>query len=380
MTSAPPSESTGDSGRASAYRPLPGRAEDVTSEWLTAALQSHGRDVVVKTVRRRPLGEGVGMMSGLEMLELDYERGDGPRSMVLKFPATNEANRAVALAFDIYRREVLFYRDVAALTPAATPEVYFAEIEGKENFILLLEDMSHYRLGDQIEGCGAADAELCMVELGELHASFWNDVDRPELEFMPYLHPSHHADALRQGAAVGWDTMLEVFGDVVPEHVRAIKDRYLAAITRMQEWMTSPPLTVAHGDFRMDNLFFGTAPGDAPVAALDWQGCLREKAVADLAYFLSGSVPIEDRRTHERDLIAKWHETLVHGGVSDYPAEQAWEDYRRAILYVWTIVVVIAGTLDPSNERGRAWMTHMVERAVAAIDDLDLLALLSEFE
>ena len=101
--------------------------------------------------------------------------------MVLKFPATNDANRAVALAFDIYRREVLFYRDVAALTPAATPEVYFAEIEGKENFILLLEDMSHYRLGDQIEGCGGADAELCMVELGELHASFWNDVDRPAL-------------------------------------------------------------------------------------------------------------------------------------------------------------------------------------------------------
>ena len=123
--------------------------------------------------------------------------------MVLKLPATNEANRAVALAFDIYRREVLFYRDVAALTPAATPEVYFAEIDGKEHFVLLLEDMSHYRLGDQIEGCGAADAELCMVELGELHASFWNDVDRPELEFIPYLHPSHHADALQEGAAIG---------------------------------------------------------------------------------------------------------------------------------------------------------------------------------
>ena len=70
----------------------------------------------------------------------------------------------------------------------------------------------------------------------------------------------------------------------------------------------------------------------------------------------------------------------MHGGVRDYTVEQAWEDYRRAILYVWTVVVVIAGTLDSSNERGRAWMTHMVERAVAAIDDLDLLALLPEFE
>ena len=240
--------------------------------------------------------------------------------------------------------------------------------------------MSHYRLGDQVEGCGAAEAELCMVELGELHASFWDDVDRPELDFIPYLHPSYHADTLRDSASVGWDRTLEIFGDTVSAHVRATKDRYLAAIPRLQEWMTTPPLTVAHGDFRMDNLFFGIAPGDAPVAALDWQGCLRAKAVQDLAYFLSGSVPVERRRSHERDLLLIWHHTLCERGVQGYTLEQGWDDYRRAMLYMWTLVVVIAGTMDPANERGRAWMMRMVERAAAAIDDLDLLALLPEFE
>ena len=304
MNAAPRAKSTMNAGQVAASKigRLPRSPVEVTPEWLTAALQSHGRQVVVKSMWRDPLGEGVGMASGLEILTLDYANGHGPRTMVLKYPTTNEANRAVALAFDLYRREVLFYRDVAALTPAATPEVYFAEIEGNESFVILLEDMSHYRLGDQIEGCGAADAELCMVELGELHASFWNDVERPELDFIPYLHPSYHADALRDSAGVGWDRTLEIFGDAVSEHVRATKDRYIAAIPRLQEWMTTPPLTVAHGDFRMDNLFFGIAPGDAPVAALDWQGCLRAKAVQDLAYFLSGSVPIEQRRSHERDL------------------------------------------------------------------------------
>jgi hypothetical protein len=43
-------------------------------------------------------------------------------------------------------------------------------------------------------------------------------------------------------------------------------------------------------------------------------------------------------------------------------------------------VVVIAGTLDTSNERGKAWMTEMVRRSAAAIEDLDLLTLLPEFE
>jgi hypothetical protein len=370
------------SGSASDSRlgPVPRSVDEVTPNWLTAALQSHGLDVVVRGVRRRTLGEGAGMLSAVELLELDYERGDGPGSMVLKMPTSNDANRTIALTFDVYRREVVFYRDVAALTPAATPEAYFAELEDRETAVLLMEDMSQYRLGDQIEGCGPAAAELCMVELGELHATFWNDVDRPELELIPCLFPSYSSDALLQGASAGWNPMIDRFGELVPNHLQGLKSRYLAAIPRMQEWMTTPPLTLVHGDFRLDNLCFGTQPGHVPVAAFDWQGCLRAKAVFDLAFFMSGSVPIEDRRTHERDLLARWHETLCHAGVRDYSLDVAWEDYRRSILYVWTLVVVIAGTLDSSNERARAWITQLLERSVAAIEDHGLVDLLAEFE
>jgi len=95
---------------------------------------------------------------------------------------------------------------------------------------------------------------------------------------------------------------------------------------------------------------------------------------------MSQSMPVDVRRAHERELVGLWHAGLVAGGVRDYSAEQAWEDYRRAVLYLWVYVVVIAGALDPSNERGRQWMTEMVRRASAAILDLDLIALLAEFE
>jgi len=36
--------------------------------------------------------------------------------------------------------------------------------------------------------------------------------------------------------------------------------------------------------------------------------------------------------------------------------------------------------LEEGNERGRQWMTEMVRRSAATIIDLDLLALLPEFE
>jgi len=37
---------------------------------------------------------------------------------------------------------------------------------------------------------------------------------------------------------------------------------------------------------------------------------------------------------------------------------------------------VIAGTMDPANDRGFAWMSKMVERNGTAINDLDCLSLL----
>ena len=62
--------------------------------------------------------------------------------------------------------------------------------------------------------------------------------------------------------------------------------------------------------------------------------------------------------------------------MTGYTVEQLWDDYRLAALYLFVYAVVIGGTLDPSNERGLAFMTKLMERATATIDDLDLLSLL----
>lgn len=363
---------------AAAVRPLPTRHEDLTAEWLTAALCAGGVDATVASFERRPLGEGVGMMAALERIELEYADGEGPSSVIVKLQATNDANRAVALAFDIYRREVLFYRELADRTAAGTPTVYLADVDGSADFVLVLEDMAHYRLGDQLAGCSIADAEMAVTEAGKLHAAFWNDVDDESFDFVPYETPSVHGNALRDGAIAGWGPMVEAFGDVVPSFMREVERRFLAAVPRMQEWLVTAPITIVHGDYRMDNLFFSV--DDDSMSVIDWQGCLRAKGVRDVAYLLSQSMLVDDRRASERDLVATWHRALVDGGVTGYSAEQAWEDYRRAVLCLWTLVVVIAGTLDSSNERGKAWMTEMVRRSAAAIADLELLALLPEFE
>jgi hypothetical protein len=43
---------------------------------------------------------------------------------------------------------------------------------------------------------------------------------------------------------------------------------------------------------------------------------------------------------------------------------------------MFCFAVVIAGTLDPANERGTAFMENLVERASATVMDHDVLSLL----
>jgi aminoglycoside phosphotransferase (APT) family kinase protein len=359
---------------------LPNQPGDLTAEWLSSALQGAGIDADVAAFTIEPVGEGVGMMGVLCAIELEYSRGSGPSRLIGKFPTPVEANLGVALHFDIYRREVRFYRDVAPLSSIAVPAVHVAEMGEPSEFVILMEDLSDHRRGDQVLGCTPAEAAACMDELVRLHAPLWDAVDDPRFEFA-FLHsPSRHSEGMRQAAIDGWAPMVAAFGDVVPAFMNEARERFLAAVAAMQTWMATPPITFVHGDFRMDNLLFGDGPGQRPVVVLDWQGVLRSKGIQDVAYLISQSMTVKDRRAHERDLVARWQRGLAAAGVTDYTGEQAWEDYRAAVLYLWVYVTVIAGALDPSNERGRQFMSNMITRAGAAIDDLGCLELLARFE
>jgi thiamine kinase-like enzyme len=158
----------------------------------------------------------------------------------------------------------------------------------------------------------------------------------------------------------------------MPPELAGGRDRWLAAIPALHKMMGSGALTLIHGDLRMDNLMFGAAPGQAPAVAVDWCVCF-SLPTQDLAYLFSQNMRIEDRRRHERRLIALYHRKLVEAGVTGYSPDQAWRDYETAVLYLYQYAVTIGGALDPGNARGLLLMQRLVERASTAIMDLGLL-------
>lgn len=340
-------------------------------DWVDDLLRQTGHLVSGKLtgIKRDTIGEGAGMMSSLARLHLTYDRvGAGPATLVVKSPALIEANRQVAVNFRTYEREALFFRELADSCQARTPDVLFCEVDVEQNFLIIMEDLADYRLGDQVAGADLADTKICIAELARLHASFWDKVD--DLTWVPAIANSHHADIMLPGTQAGWPVSLEVFGHVMPALVQEMIEPFKAALPRLQNHLNTAPRTLLHGDFRLENLFFG-GKDQAPLIVFDWQGPLLGRGIDEVAFFLAQNTQTEVRRKHERALVAEYVAELGRLGVTDCDVETAWNDYRLAVLYNWAYVILVSGTLDTDNPHARAWMTQMVKRNAQAIVDLD---------
>jgi ubiquinone/menaquinone biosynthesis C-methylase UbiE len=88
-----------------------------------------------------------------------------------------------------------------------------------------------------------------------------------------------------------------------------------------------------------------------------------------LAYFLSGSLPVEQRRATEESLLTLYYETLVANGVEGYTAADLRRDVQAGLGAPLTTWVIAGGMLDFSSERGAELFKQVCARLGAALDD-----------
>jgi hypothetical protein len=360
---------------------FPTRPPELTADWLTTTLQNAGVIGAGSTITdwdTTDIGSGIGFMGDIVRLSLRYANSPAScRSVVAKFSTQSVENRAVAAGFTMYEREVKFYRELVPLFADVAPECYFVDYNPATNdMILLFEDLCDYRAGDQTVGMALDDARLAIGAVARLHAKTWHADTRAEFDSWPRVDGPIYLQGLGGGVAAGLNHALETFSYAVPTEVVAAADRIRDGIPYLHAKMATGPQALIHGDFRLDNFMFGQSPGQRSFVMLDFQAPIVTKAVHDVAYLLSQSLSIDDRRAEERNLVADYHRLLVEYGATGYSADECWNDYRLAVLHAFEFAVVIAGTLDPTNERGKLWIGESVRRACQTIVDLDLLDLL----
>ncbi|HKY16570.1 MAG TPA: phosphotransferase [Microthrixaceae bacterium] len=341
---------------------------ELTSDWLTDALNSGGHELVVSSVDAERIGTG--QMGATYRLHLTYEGDAGPSTLVAKLGAGDAATRTMVAPG--YRAEVGFYTEIAPGLEVRTPRCWYgAIVPDGANFTLLLDDVRDALPGVQADGCSVAQARAAIANLVELHVPRWGDPALHDFEFL--MQPDQAmADLMGQATVSATEEFVGRYAAQLGEECVATL-REVAPHVAAWQVTRLDPFTVIHGDYRLDNLLF--SPAEA--IAVDWQTAAVGPPLRDVAYFLGTCVDPEQRRATEKDLVAEYHEAIVARGVSDYDLDRCWDDYRLGHLQAPMITTLgcIYATGERSD-RSDAMFLAMARRSSEAIRDLRSLELL----
>jgi hypothetical protein len=341
---------------------------EITASWLSDVL---GGEVGGVTPER--IGDGlVGMNLRLTLVDADPAL---PASVVVKLPSPDPTNRATSAALRHYEREVRFYLEIAPTVDIRVPNCFHGECDVEANdFVLVLEDMRPAEQGDQIAGCSVDLAAVTVAELARLHGPRWDDPSLHDVEWLSRRRGPEDTAALVglwQYAHPQFETM---FAAHLSDEARGLARRFGDAIAAWAEGRPSGPWSVTHGDFRLDNLLFGTAEGGPPVTAVDWQSPGHGPPIGDVSYFIGAGLLPPDRRAHERALLTRYAEAVAAYGI-DLEESWLWEQYRRE-AFAGLIVPVVASQILESSPRSEAMFAAMATRHLQQAIDLDSYSLI----
>jgi hypothetical protein len=345
----------------------PDTLDAIDTDWLSQAL-----GLPVRSFHVEHLATGVGMIGQLARVGLDYETGGiGPHSVIVKLPTNVAANRALADWLRLYEREARFYVDIARTSGVRVPRPYHVTCDpDAQQFALVLEDMAGARVVDQLDGVSLEDAKTALSAIAKLHATWWDHPRLAELTWVPDVDDPTVA-ALDDFYESMWEPFLARCGYLLTPDEIKLGDRFRGRISEMAHRFEGRPLTINHGDFRLDNMFFDLADG-SPCAFIDWQISTRmHSGMNDVMYFLGGSVDRAMTKNHGEALTRHYHDELCRLGVTGVTWEDTLELARGGALTSLIYAVAAGSEVDMGNERGERLLERLVSGYYGLAMDID---------
>ncbi|CAJ1583008.1 phosphotransferase [[Mycobacterium] wendilense] len=343
------------------------RPSDLTAAWLTEVL---GAGTVESWTTERI---GTGQMSECYRVALTYADGStGPASVVLKVAASEPTSRETGLNLGLYEREVRFYTDIAPRLTGPIAQCYHAAFDPETGiFDLVLDDAAPAEPGDEIRGATVEQALLAVAELGRIHGSLRGDTTPAGADWLNRSEAPVNQALL----AALYAAFTDRYAARMSDEQRMICDRLVAGFDGYMAAESDSPQGLVHGDYRLDNMLFGTAGAKRPLTAVDWQTVTWGPAFTDLAYFLGCALPTELRREHYDALIRAYLDGL--GPDSALGEADVREGVRRQSFF-GVMMAVVSSMLVGQTERGDEMFMTMFARHCDQVLDTDALAILPE--
>ena len=345
---------------------IPGSINEVNADWLAEAT-----GLKIKTAEIGIIGVGVGVASAVYRAKLTGE--NCPASVIIKMPALDEAAVFTSSILRMYIREVRFFKSLAKECPVITPKSFYGEInEETSHFAMVLEDLVGHRIIDQTLGIGIEDARRAVDALAKIHAKWWGKADGlaadgTTIAFSDPIYPA----VLPFVFAEGWEKVKKELD--LSESMLKIGEKFAPEIGNLMLSLMDGPTTLAHGDFRADNMMFTK---DNDFILYDFQLIGTGSGAYDLAYFVTQSLTAQDASKYEGELFERWLEGLRANGVTDIDRDRLWLQYRGTALFCLVYPVVASRGMDLNEPRSRALVETMNSRFERAFNELDLAKLI----
>lgn len=339
---------------------FPTRPDEVYAAWLEAQFARAGLlgDARIRSFEWTSIGTGQVGDTARFTLSYDRETCRAPTTVAAKFPSSDPTSRQTAAAFSLYSREVMFYREVAALTGMRVPLVHAAELDGNGcDFVLLFEDLGPCAAGNQLTGCTLVEAEQAMRQAAALHAP---TRDHPVLD-AAWLQPDTQASASLRALYPQAQTIFrERYANLLEPELMGICE---ALNDNLDLWFDRRHSSrcFLHGDFRLDNMLFGIRGGAEPIALVDWQTSAVGCGLTDIGYFLGCGTGSALRRPNEMALLDLYCAEMTRLGVP-LKREDVWDDYRIGALH-GVSTAVFSAAFVVRTERGDANFLSMARGA-----------------
>jgi hypothetical protein len=173
--------------------------------------------------------------------------------------------------------------------------------------------------------------------------------------------------------AEGWEKCTNEIK--MPDSIMQVGPRFGPAVAGLLASLARGPNTLAHGDFRADNMMFDK---DNSLVVLDFQLIGTGIGAYDLAYFITQSITADDASKYERELFDRWIDGVLSGGApKDLVDKKAlWENYRSAALFCLAYPIIASRGMDLTDKRSFELVDCMNTRFDRAVRELNLVALL----
>jgi hypothetical protein len=277
------------------------------------------------------------MMSELARAHLTYDGATGaPDTVIVKVPTPTSTDSSLPSTRSS-TSTVRFYRELANDVPVAVPLLVRRDRSATSQFLLVLEDVGQLRQVDQVAGCGWDDAVTAVQALADFTPNWDKDLSHLEDTFLP-MNGDLNQFVIPMLFGDSWPKMRDQFADQMTPASRARR-----SLPRDDSGDARPdagPNTLAHLDFRIDNVFFGPNGG---LTLLDFQLCAVSNGVVDVAYFVSQSLRSDLAAERGLDLLGIYLDRLEANGVH-FDRDEAHRKYQNGLVFSFVFPVnLLAG-------------------------------------